>query len=159
MANAKIYREIGYTAIAFYVMDLQSEIQLLLDKGVCSSALKQDLLELTKRPLVIRTDGLKIPSEQKQMLPRSNELRSLESAVNWLAGDFRDKIKALNLSAGDLCLIAHHFIPASASAWSQAHPDKRRVRIESLWGLPEGLYWYAHDVFDIDTNYSSTKKI
>lgn len=159
LANAKIYREIGYTAIMFYAMDLQGEIQRLLDDGVCSSALKEDLFELTKRPLVIRTDGLKIPPEQKQMLPRSNELRSLESAVKWLTGDFREKIKALNLGAGDLCLIAHHFIPASASAWSQAHPDKRRVRIESLWGLPEGLYWYAHDVFDVDTNYSTTKNV
>ncbi len=25
------------------------------------------------------------------------------------------------------------------------------VRVESLWGLPEGLYWYSHDTFEVDT--------
>jgi predicted house-cleaning noncanonical NTP pyrophosphatase (MazG superfamily) len=25
------------------------------------------------------------------------------------------------------------------------------VRIESLWGLPEGLYWHSHDTFEVDT--------
>src|SRR5206468_2643707 len=24
-------------------------------------------------------------------------------------------------------------------------------RVESLWGLPEGLYWYSHDTFEVDT--------
>ena len=53
------------------------------------------------------------------------------------------------------CLIAHHFVPATAAAWCQARPDHRRVRIESLWGLPEGLYWYAYDAYDVDTQTSS----
>jgi predicted house-cleaning noncanonical NTP pyrophosphatase (MazG superfamily) len=159
LANAKLYREIGYTAISFYVLDLKEELELIIKTGQCSSRLKSDLEHLTVRPLVIRTDGLKIPSAQKQMLPRSNELRSTEAALEWLMITFKEKINELNLADSELCLIAHHFIPASASAWSQAHPDKRRVRIESLWGLPEGLYWYAHDVFDVDTNYRSTKNV
>ena len=159
LANAKLYREIGYTAISFYVLDLKSELDQILRTGTCSQNLKDDLLRLTERPLVIRTDGANIPASQKQMLPRSNELRSLASALDWLTTVFRNKINELDLADSGLCLIAHHFIPASASAWSQAHPDKRRVRIESLWGLPEGLYWYAHDVFDVDTNYNSTKNL
>lgn len=159
LANSKIYREIGYTAISFYVMDIKSELDLIFNTGTCSRRLKDDLLRLTERPLVIRTDGDSIPASQKQMLPRSNELRSLDGAVEWLTTEFKKKILELELEDSGLCLIAHHFIPASASAWSQAHPDKRRVRIESLWGLPEGLYWYAHDVFDVDTSYSSTKNI
>lgn len=159
LANAKLYREIGYTAISFYVLDLKDELDLIVKTGECSDRLKRDLKHLTVRPLVIRTDGLKIPSSQKQMLPRSNELRSVEAALEWLTVNFKEKINELNLAESGLCLIAHHFIPASASAWSQAHPDKRRVRIESLWGLPEGLYWYAHDVFDVDTNYRSIKNV
>lgn len=157
LANARIYREIGYKATSFYVLNDGGVVEEVLG-GACGDALTQDLRELTKSPLVIRTDGLNIPSDQRQMLPRSNELRSLEAAQSWLTGEFRDAIIALGLSDAGICLIAHHFIPASAAAWSQAHPDKRRVRIESLWGLPEGLYWYAHDVFDVDTQYSAVAK-
>lgn len=159
LANAKLYREIGYTAISFYVLDLKSELDQILETGTCSTDLQEDLARLTERPLVIRTDGINIPASQKQMLPRSNELRSQDSAIEWLTTTFKDKINELELNDSGICLIAHHFIPASASAWSQAHPDKRRVRIESLWGLPEGLYWYAHDVFDVDTNFNSTKNV
>jgi len=159
LANAKLYRELGYTAITFFVLDCEKELNLILNEGKCSPNLVSDLQQLTQRPLVIRTDGKSIPEEQRQMLPRSNELRTPESAVAWLTGSFKEKIIELGLEHSKLCLVAHHFIPASASAWSQAHPDKRRVRIESLWGLPEGLYWYAHDVFDVDTNFTSTKGI
>lgn len=52
---------------------------------------------------------------------------------------------------GDICLIGHHFVPAAASAWARAEPGRRTVRIESLWGLPEGLYWFSHDTFEVDT--------
>lgn len=159
LANSKIYRDIGYTAISFYVMDTKHELEQIIRTGSCSDRLRYDLQRLTERPLVIRTDGQDIPESQKQMLPRSNELRDLESAEKWLTTEFKEKILQLNLEDSGLCLISHHFIPASASAWSQAHPDKRRVRIESLWGLPEGLYWYAHDVFDVDTKYRSTKNV
>lgn len=88
------------------------------------------------------------------MLPRSDELRSPEAALSYLIGSFTEKIKAAGLEKTGLCLIAHHFIPATSSAWCKAHPDQRRVRIESLWGIPEGLYWYAYDVFDVDTQVS-----
>lgn len=159
LSNAKIYRELGYTAITFFVLDCKRELDLILNEGTCSPSLINDLKELTQQPLVIRTDGTLIPDEQRQMLPRSNELRTTEAAIAWLTDLFRNKIIELKLEHSELCLVAHHFIPASASAWSQAHPDKRRVRIESLWGLPEGLYWYAHDVFDVDTNFISAKEL
>src|SRR3546814_13450234 len=84
------------------------------------------------------------------MLPRSDELRSLEAAVEWLKGPFRQSMQSLE-AATDIVLIGHHFIPAAASAWCQAKPDERRVRVESLWGIPDGIYYYAHDVYDVDT--------
>ncbi|WP_186378505.1 nucleoside triphosphate pyrophosphohydrolase, partial [Yersinia intermedia] len=138
-----------------YILNDNNEIDLIIKDNKCSQELINDLEQLTKRPLVIRTDGLDIPAQQHQMLPRSDELRSCEAAVKWLLGDFRNKILELDLQDKKLCLISHHFIPASASAWCLAQPNKRKVRIESLWGIPEGLYWYAHDVFDVDTKVSS----
>ncbi len=156
LANAKLYRDLGYSMVSFYVLDNAEEFRKLLDEGVCSDLLRADLECLVARPTVIRTDGQKIPTELRQMLPRSEELRSLNAAVQWLTAEFRQTCNQVDsdgrtLASGELCLIAHHFVPAAAAAWCQARPEHRRVRIESLWGIPEGLYWHAYDVFDVDT--------
>ena len=155
LSNARLYRQIGYKIPDFYVLDDPAEIRLVLQKEHCSDALEGDLETLTCRPLVIRTDGVDIPPDRRQMLPRSDELRSSEAAKQWLLDDFRAQINDEELESRGLCLVAHHFIPATASAWCQAHPEHRRVRIESLWGIPEGLYWYAYDAFDVDTLVST----
>jgi predicted house-cleaning noncanonical NTP pyrophosphatase (MazG superfamily) len=48
------------------------------------------------------------------------------------------------------CFIAHRFIPAVASAFSLAVPSSTRVRIDGLWGLPDGLEFCPHDSFEVD---------
>jgi predicted house-cleaning noncanonical NTP pyrophosphatase (MazG superfamily) len=157
LSNARLYQELGYTAVPFYVLDSQDELQLIVKDGRCSPELLCDLDALTRRPLVIRTDGQNIPDERRTMLPRSDELRTAAAAAHWLLHDFRDAVLNAGgaydhpLSNFRLCLVGHHFVPAAASAWCQARPDNRRVRIESLWGIPEGLYWYAYDAYDVDT--------
>ncbi|MFJ5334833.1 hypothetical protein ACIPTZ_07790 [Pectobacterium sp. CHL-2024] len=155
LENARIYRELGYSETPFYILADDTEFRRLLSTGCVSNELYSDLCILTSRPLVLRTDGKNIPSKNRQMLPRSDELRSPEDAKNWLLNTFRKSIIDAGIQDCDLCLIAHHFIPAAASAWCLAYPDKRKVRIESLWGLPEGLYWYPHDVYDVDTKTQS----
>lgn len=45
----------------------------------------------------------------------------------------------------------HNFIPAFSSAFAYASPQDNIVRIEALWGLPEGLYYYSHDKYIVDT--------
>lgn len=157
LENASLYQALGYAAVPFYVLDSQDELDLIVKEGRCSAELLSDLQALTCRPLVIRTDGQDIPEDRRTMLPRTNELRSAEAAELWLLHDFRDAVchaseaHKLPLSDFRLCLVGHHFVPAAASAWCQARPDNRRVRIESLWGIPEGLYWYAYDAYDVDT--------
>lgn len=159
LKNAQIYRDFGYTAIDFFLLDSKHELESLFELGKLTTSFEEDLRELTRRPLVIRTDGRDIPESQKQMLPRSNELRSFASAKKWLIETFRNQILDLDLSEKSICLVMHHFIPSTSSAWTLAHPNKRKVRIESLWGLPEGVHWYAHDVFDVDTGVATTKGI
>lgn len=151
--NTRIYKKIGYEVVDFYICHDKESIQKLLVHGVISDKLKSDLICLTSNPLVIRTDGGNIPEEKRVMLPRSDELRSLEAAECWLIEKFRNKIIEAELENSNICLIAHHFLPAVSSAWCLATPSERRVRVESLWGIPEGLYWYSHDVFDVDTKF------
>jgi predicted house-cleaning noncanonical NTP pyrophosphatase (MazG superfamily) len=150
LRNAKLYREFGYVMPKFYVLDDPNKLSTILD-GTIPVAVEGDLAELTKRPLILRTDGTKIPADKREMLPRSDELRTTNEAKAWLLGSFRSGVKQGDLQQSSLCLIGHHFIPSVASAWARAEPGKRFVRIEALWGLPEGLYWYSHDTYEVDT--------
>jgi len=151
LLNTKIYTQIGYDMVDFYIWDDHQAIRDLISTKEISNALASDLQILTSRALVIRTDGDLIPTNLRTMLPRSDELRSPKQAINWFTDSFAEKVREVNIDSANFCLIAHHFIPATSSAWCLALPNNRRVRIESLWGIPEGLYWYAHDVFDVDT--------
>jgi predicted house-cleaning noncanonical NTP pyrophosphatase (MazG superfamily) len=150
LQNAKLYGELGYSMPSFYVIDDIEVMRSILSNQI-PPKLKDDLVELTRRPLVIRTDGTNIPAGKHEMLPRSEDLRSYDEARDWLLVKFKSEIEQIKLANDNLCFIAHHFIPSVASAWARAEPGNRIVRIESLWGLPEGLYWYSHDTFEVDT--------
>lgn len=156
LRNAKLYRTLGYSMPKFYALDDPTELAAIVG-GNLSAVVERDLCELTKRPLILRTDGTNIPSDKREMLPRSEHLRTFEDAKAWLLGPFRAAIEKDQLQSASLCLIGHHFIPSLASAWARAEPGKRFVRIEALWGLPEGLYWYSHDTYEVDTKDSVIK--
>ena len=53
----------------------------------------------------------------------------------------------------------HNYIPAFSSAFAYASPGDKLVRIEALWGLPEGLYYYSHDKHVVDTKYADAGKM
>lgn len=157
LRNADLYRDLGYDMPNFYVLQDRKAIAEIIS-GRVNSKLKRDLEELTKRPLIMRTDGIGLPTNKDEMLPRSEELRSYDEARDWLTA-YADQIRERELENDNLCLIAHHFIPSVASAWARAEPGNRIVRIESLWGIPEGLYWYSHDTFEIDTQTISIEAV
>ncbi len=152
LGNARLYGGLGYQMPPFYVLQDPTVIGALVN-GNIPPELVGDLTALTLRPLIIRTDGLHIPDHQREMLPRSDELRSLQDVEEWVAKKFAPVVAEQSLGNTGLCLIAHHFIPSVASAWARAEPGNPVVRIESLWGVPEGLYWHSHDTFEVDTGF------
>ncbi len=150
LANAKLYASLGYSMPSFYVLD-DPDLIADISRHVIPTSLRADLDALTSRPLVIRTDGVSIPPDQREMLPRSENIRNAHQAIEWLAGGFRAGVSKIDLSRSSLCLIAHHFIPSVSSAWARAEPLSPVVRVEALWGVPEGLYYFSHDTFEVDT--------
>ena len=150
LKNAQLYQRIGYQMPPFYLLDDQQTLRAILD-GKIKQDLRHDLQSLTNRPLIIRTDGHSIPKEKREMLPRSDELRTASDAERWLKNSFRRAVEKSELTEGELVLIAHHFIPSVSSAWARAEPRRALVRIEALWGIPEGLYWFSHDTIEVDT--------
>lgn len=157
LRNAALYRKFGYKMPPFFIVDNHDAISRVL-AGEILPEMERDLQEMVKRPLILRTDGLNIPKEKREMLPRSDRLSTLAEASEWILTSFRTEISKLDLITKDLCIIAHHFIPSVASAWARAEPGRRFVRIESLWGIPEGLYWYSHDTIEVDTREVKLKK-
>lgn len=157
LRNAALYRQFGYDMPPFFIADDHLTIAHLLS-GTIPTEMERDLEELLKRPLIIRTEGSNIPKDKREMLPRSDRLSTFAEAKEWLLSFFRPEIGKLDLASRDLCIVAHHFIPSVASAWARAEPGHRIVRIESLWGIPEGLYWYSHDTIEVDTREVKLKK-
>ncbi len=134
LRNARTYEEIGYKMPVFYVLDDQSVIQRLL-RAEIPEQVEPDLEILTKRPLIIRTDGIGIPKEKREMLPRSEGLCNENDGKKWLVDQFAKEIDRIGIANCSLCLIAHHFIPSVAAAGPE--PSQKGA----LSGLsPSGAY-------------------
>jgi len=114
--------------------------------GCPSESLVQDLNLLLDQPLVIRTD---IRDETAFLLARTDIVSTLEAAIGFMS-KVLDQMRDSNRALGDVCFIIHRFIPAAASAFSFAKPGNRRVRIDAIWGLPDGLEFCSHDSYEVD---------
>ena len=109
--------------------------------------LQKDLTGIVHGRAICRTDcrSTLIPSLN---LPRTESV-SEAAALNFMS----DTLTALGIKGArtdEVCFILHKFIPATAAAWAVAHPGKQIVRVDSLWGLPDGLQYLPHDTFEFD---------
>lgn len=144
--NVHFYEELGINVPPIYIMDNRDEIEALV-LGEPSAELVSDLEKLVKNSMIIRTDYRGSNIETENMLPRSNELRSVEEVKFWAKQNLTELLK----SKKNIVLLIHIFIPSIASAFAYSKPNSRVVIIQSLWGIPEGLYYNAHDTTYIDT--------
>lgn len=142
--NVAVYHSVGLTTVPLFILDDLNIIQNL-SNGIMPKELKEDLILLLNRSIVIRSDISSKNIEERQMLKRSNELRNIDEVQNWLF----DHSKSVMDKNG--VFIFHNFIPAISAAFAYAKPNTRKVEIQALWGLPEGLYYNAHDTIIVDT--------
>lgn len=145
VANTLIYRQAGLRTVPLYILDDKSVLAEIRRDNL-PSELEEDLKKLSSFSIVIRTDVATDNQESKQLLHRSNELRSFDALRNWLFEQ-----KKLLATREDIAFLFHVFVPARCSAFVKASPTGRIVEIEALWGLPEGLYYNAHDKVFVDT--------
>lgn len=152
--NVYIYLKLSLPTTPLYILDNQEIIDQLCN-DILAPDLESDLILLLGQPLVIRMDIESNDIDKRQLLPRT-EVRDINTAINWII----DKAKLKKQEyADDIVFIMHNFIPAFASAFAYAVPGERNVQIESLWGLPEGLYYNAHDKFIVDTQKRLTSEL
>lgn len=153
--NVFTYRDLGLSTARVYLLSGSNNIRRLA-RGDFDRALLDDLAVLCASSLVIRTDLSMGDQSQRQMLPRTHEVRNLEDAKAWLSNNSEKAVS--HGIQDDFAFIFHNFIPAKASAFAFAAPGERKVQVEALWGIPEGLYYNPHDKYVVDTLYSSLAK-
>lgn len=148
--NIFTYLYLNLPIVPIYILDKKDVIKDL-KSGIVSNALSNDIEKLTRSSLIIRTDLSSGNQQLLQMLPRSEELRNKANAINWLQEQSKALLGDPQIQDEDIAFICHNFIPSESAAFAFATPNERKVQIESLWGIPEGLYYNAHDKFVVDT--------
>ncbi|OUQ74881.1 hypothetical protein B5E48_11530 [Massilimicrobiota sp. An105] len=151
--NVFIYKSVGLTTAPLYILDDNLVLKKLQHKDVSSNLIEDINLLLQNSSIVIRTNVITDEHDKRQLSKRSNELKDLNSVIEWLKSAV-DDLKGL-----EYVFILHNFIPSISSAFVWAKPNSRFVRIQSLWGLPEGLYYYPHDSFSVDLRNTDTHNI
>ena len=111
------------------------------------TALEADLEAFAHGRVVCRTD-CKTEGVSGENLPRTATVTST-TAVEEMR-NFLGKMAELGAPPADICFLTHKFIPARVGAWVRADPASSEVRVDSLWGVPDGLQYLPHDTFDCD---------
>lgn len=140
------FKAAGLPTTSLFILKGKAAISTLA-KGRVPKGLSSDLTELTAAPLVIRSD---IRGETTLFAKHTTGLTNAARAIDFLQRTARELVSS-GVQPDRICFIAHRFIPAGASAFSLATPSSRRVRIDALWGLPDGLEFCPHDSFEVDS--------
>jgi predicted house-cleaning noncanonical NTP pyrophosphatase (MazG superfamily) len=144
LATSRLMRELGLPSVPQYVLDAPSELQSLA-RGKRSAELESDLEILLRWPVVIRTDK---KAQFELVLPRTDTIRTVEDAFTFLMTVAKEYSSG-GAGYNEFAFILHHFNASRASALALAKPGEPRVRIDSTWGVPEGLRYYPHDSFEV----------
>ena len=117
------------------------------DRMADTDALLGGISDFSNGRVVCRTECNSAAIE-KLNLPRTHSV-SPAKAIEFMS-DIAAQLIARGAKAPEICFILHRFIPAAAAAWALADPKTQIVRVDSLWGIPDGLQFLPHDTFEYD---------
>lgn len=102
-------------------------------------------------PMILRTDVRADVSCNELLLPTSPPLRDGNELLKWARRTTR-QLKREGLQDDQWAFLLTDLIPARVSAWAQASPRDDDVRVDALWGFPDGLLHLPHDRFLVRSN-------
>lgn len=145
-----VFAEAGLSVPPIYLLDDETSLQSAFD-GVLTSQLASDLAALVQIPTIFRIDVESSLSEWTNLPvhgPESDPAKARTAIVEAV-----QKTVQKGATVNQLCVVAHHFVPAKAAAWATAHPGKSEVKIDAIWGLPDGLQAFPYDtaIANLDT--------
>lgn len=113
------------------------------------SRTRREFSNLFDAPVVIRTERRRQQEDGVFNQPLSPSLALDAVAWDWMRETLRE-IVAEGDSLEDVCFFVSRTIVCRSSAWALARPGSNRVRIDSIWGVTDGLQYYPHDSFEHD---------
>jgi predicted house-cleaning noncanonical NTP pyrophosphatase (MazG superfamily) len=128
-----------------------TEIIAALSRLETSSDLDDDLALLSSGHLVVRTD---VRDHGDGLMQAKTEAETDPRAVLLFLQETAQKVVHDGADPKNVTFLAHRFLRARACAWTFAHPESVHVRVDSTWGLSDGLSWLPHDSawVNVDTN-------
>jgi predicted house-cleaning noncanonical NTP pyrophosphatase (MazG superfamily) len=106
-------------------------------------------MRLFERPCVIRLDVSENAAPGHNFLLPRTPVQNFDSGLSRLL-QLSTQLAEQKYEVGSYCFIIHRFIPAHAGAFAFATPGSSRVRIDSTWGIPDGLLFYPHDSYEVE---------
>lgn len=128
-----------------YILE-NSEIISRLALGEVDEQLENDLLSLLSYPILIRMD---VQNPDNILLPRTETLFNIAQAVAFLIDNTKSFLSQ-GLKANEFCFLIHRFIIAKSCALTFSKPNIQKARIDSTWGIVDGLYYHPHDSFEVN---------
>ncbi|MCW3047075.1 MAG: hypothetical protein JWO74_1359 [Solirubrobacterales bacterium] len=130
----------------------------LLRAGGAVPALESDLSVLAERKAVIRTDVRRGEDRDFDVLRARTDAGCSAGELLGFLRQTLDDLTQAEIPPGDVVFLVHPFVPADASAWSLAAPSTSQVRVDATYGLPDGLLYYPHDSYVVDTRSASVRQ-
>jgi len=139
-----------------YILD-NPEILKNLSDGIITDELKKDLEWLLEYPIVIRTDINSKSEYNRILLPRTDTIFKSDETFDYLIKQAHYFVNN-NIDINNFCFLIHRFILSKSCALAFSKPTIPKTRIDSTWGIVEGLYYHPHDSYEISIIDKTVKK-
>ena len=129
-----------------YILEGQEILQNILNE-IYPKSLLNDLNWLIKSPIIIRMD-INDEKKSRTLLPRTETLHNIDEVKEFICKNLT-KFSSEKISFENICFLFHRFIISNSCAFALSKPNIPRARIDSTWGIVDGLYFHPHDSFEV----------
>lgn len=120
--------------------------------------LHDDLAQMCRFPVVVRTDISRTLPQDDTLLPTSPPAENVDDLLCHMSS-IADQLASNGISDEDWAFLLACLVPARASAMVHAHPNAQRVRVDALWGFPDGLLHFPHDTYFYERETRIIKRV
>lgn len=149
----KTFKGVGLPIGEVYLLDGEKNLDEIYNNKI-NKSLDEDLSWLLSSPIVIRIDINK-KEKHNLLLPRTETLFKKSDVITFLKSNIQELLKQ-EVGLNEVCFLLHRFIISKSCALAYSKPGIPRTRVDSTWGIVDGLYYHPHDSFEYN---SSNKRI
>lgn len=151
----KTFKDCGLSFGSVYIIEGEFLLRRIFNNEPIED-LTIELQSILNYPVVIRMDIVSLEKENF-LLPRTETLFTIDDVFSFLNKNLLD-IEAKGISFGSICFLMHRFISSKSCALAFSKPDIKITRIDSTWGIVDGLYYCPHDSFEHTLFNKKTKE-